>query len=196
MRSITGASAAAGISGRMIPPAVVTMPLTSTRSLTATTVPWPDSSEIEMNAFSSARSPILFRASSRSITPILGSEPGAAALSLPTDVEPVRRFRRRQPFLEQGRRADLVRASYGRDPDEEPLLPDPGRNRDDLRGHRQELDAAQHLGQPRPDAGRLFRLGGVPAEQPSDPHRQQVPEQAERADLPGRFDRTGSRRRW
>src|SRR5438132_14361944 len=76
MRLITGASAAAGTSGRMIPPAVVAMPLTSTRSLTATSVPWPDSSEIDMKAFRSERSLIRFRASSMSITPILGSGPG------------------------------------------------------------------------------------------------------------------------
>ena len=37
-------------SGRMTPPAVVTMPATSTRSLTATTVPAPSSAEVEMKA--------------------------------------------------------------------------------------------------------------------------------------------------
>src|SRR5262249_50942296 len=67
---ITGASSVAGTSGRMIPPAVVTMPFTSTRSLTATRSPDPRSSETEMKVFSSTR-------------PFSRSKPGAIELSLP-----------------------------------------------------------------------------------------------------------------
>src|SRR5919204_550944 len=52
-RLTTGASSLAGTPGRMIPPAVVTMPLTSTRSLTATRSPAPSGSEREMKAFNS-----------------------------------------------------------------------------------------------------------------------------------------------
>src|SRR5712691_9212014 len=52
-RLTTGASSAAGTFGRMIPPAVVTIPLTSTRSLTATRSPAPGSSARKMKAFSS-----------------------------------------------------------------------------------------------------------------------------------------------
>src|SRR5205823_14803145 len=105
-RRITGASLAAGTLGRMIPPAVVTMPFTSTRSLTATLSPGPCSSEREMNAFSSTR-------------PIVGFVPGpigAAALSLPADVKPDSGCARGEPLVEQGRRADLVPAPQRRDP--------------------------------------------------------------------------------
>src|ERR1700681_1535446 len=70
-RLITGASSVAGSRGRMTPPAVVTMPATSTRSLTATTVPLPASDDTEMKALRSARSRMRWRAFSRSISPIL-----------------------------------------------------------------------------------------------------------------------------
>src|SRR5579872_2202756 len=101
---MTAASSSAGTLGRMMPPAVVTMPLTSTRSLTATRRPGgPTSSEREMKALSS-------------MPTIVGFESRATALSLPADVEPVRRFHQRQPLVEQGRRAHLVAAHDRRDP--------------------------------------------------------------------------------
>src|ERR1700694_3093269 len=61
----SGASASAGSSGSRTPPAVVTVPRTSTRSFTATTGPSPDSLVREMKALRSRRSSILRRASSK-----------------------------------------------------------------------------------------------------------------------------------
>src|SRR5712692_8572649 len=83
MFRMTGASSAAGTLGRITPPAVVTMPATSTRSLTPTTVPVPLSLESEMKALSSERSLMRARASSRSIRVIVGSGKGAIELSCP-----------------------------------------------------------------------------------------------------------------
>src|SRR5215467_13147668 len=104
---MTGASSVAGTLGRMIPPAVVTIPLTSTRSLTATRSPAPGTSAREMNACSS----------SPATRPILGRlELGCTALSLPADVSPDRGFDLGEPLLEQGRRAHAVPAAHRRDP--------------------------------------------------------------------------------
>ena len=72
VRRITGASSVAGVSGKITAPAVVTIPFTSTRSLTATASPLPPWSETEMKALSSDRSRILARARSRSIPPLCG----------------------------------------------------------------------------------------------------------------------------
>src|SRR6266566_575863 len=138
---MTGASSVAGTLGRRTPPAVVTMPLTSTRSLTATTVPSPCSSETEMKALSSARSRIRARASSSRIAPFSvldwgqvggpitqalpasgdrGDNPPGRSAILPADVKPLlkplRRLHRGEPFLEQGGRAYRLRAVDGRDP--------------------------------------------------------------------------------
>src|SRR5579859_988946 len=62
-RWTTGASSAAGTSGSSTPPAVVTIPRTSTRSLTATTGPSPVSFDTEMKAWRWACSEIRRRAS-------------------------------------------------------------------------------------------------------------------------------------
>ena len=83
IRATTGASSAAGSRGRIIPPAVVTMPLTSIRSLTATTVPLPESAVIEMKAFSSGLSRIRARAASRSIRSLSGVERAGRGVILP-----------------------------------------------------------------------------------------------------------------
>jgi len=87
---MTGASLLAGTLGRITLPAVVTVPATSTRSLTPTTIPLPVSREIEMNAWSSGRSAIRARASSMFIgihRAHCRVSKGAHRVILPADVD-------------------------------------------------------------------------------------------------------------